>query len=258
MASTTGKRSVGRAELLRALRALRTLGRDPNRTDAVGQYIAALTGPSADDLYEKVWRDPTGRRLLEERRDLHATLSDRSYLAALSDGSLGRTYFEWTAARDFTAEGIAEAISAQVGRVLDSPEATFAARIVDMHDLWHVVNGWDSDLYGELHLLGYSYAQLGAYAWLSLAVLFNLVLVSTGRFAGIAYLNDAIHRGRKARVLAAVDWEALLPLPLDEVRRRLDIDQPQPYERLPFASFAEIQKTSPVLRALRVVLPAQR
>lgn len=255
MASKAEPRSVGRAEIHRALRALRTLGKDPNRTDAVGLYIAALTGSSAATLYAKVWRDPTGRRLLEERRDLSATLSDRTYLAALPEGSLGRVYFDWTEAREFTAEGIAQAISAQVGRVLDSPEATFAARIVDMHDLWHVVNGWDTDLYGELHLLGYSYAQLGAYAWLSLAVLFNLVLVSTGRFAGIAYLNDSIRRGRKAKVLAAVEWEALLPLPLDEVRHRLDIEEPQPYERLPFASFHEIQKTSPVLRALRAVLP---
>lgn len=31
------------------------------------------------------------------------------------------------------------------------------ARVVDMHELWHVLNGWDDDIRGELHLLGYSY-----------------------------------------------------------------------------------------------------
>jgi ubiquinone biosynthesis protein COQ4 len=219
-------------DILKAFSVLSELRKDPDRTDLVGEFIGTLTGPSADRLLRKVWSDPVGRRILEERRDLRATLADRPYLAALPEGSLGRAYFDWTATRDFTADGLAAEISNQVGRELDNPRATMAARVVAMHDLWHVLNGWDSDIFGEIHLLGYSYAQLGGWAWRILALIANSILATRGRFEGIGYLRNAIRRGRGASLLVAVDWEAMLPLPLDEVRRQLSIAAPDPYQRL--------------------------
>lgn len=253
---TTAKKRVGRADIRRALGVLRVVAQDPDRTDLIGEFIGSLTGPSADELLAKVWKDPIGRTLLEERRDLRKTLSDRDYLSSLPAGSLGRAYFDWTATRDFSADGIADAISSQVPRQLDGPGPTMAARVVDMHDLWHVVNGWDSDIYGELHLLGYSYAQLGAYAWLMLALLTNLPLVMAGRFEGVGYLRNSIRRGRKAALLTAVDWEAMLVLPLDEVRQRLGIEKPVAYRRMSFDEFKVIRERSPAYKFLRMVLPA--
>ncbi|MBK6737047.1 MAG: hypothetical protein IPG64_03685 [Haliea sp.] len=220
-------------DIVKAFGVLGELRRNPHRTDLVGDFIGRLTGPSADRLFHKVWKDPVGRRMLQERRDLRATLADRAYLSALPAGSLGRAYFDWTSTRDFTADGLAKEISRQVGRELDNPRATMGARVVDMHDLWHILNGWDSDIFGEIHLLGYSYAQLGGWAWLILGVIANSILATKGRFEGIGYLRNAMRRGRKAALLVAVDWEAMLPLPLDEVRQRLSIAPPEPYQRLP-------------------------
>jgi len=247
---------VTTADVLHAIRALGGIIRDPNRTDLIGEFIASLTGPSALQLFHAVCQDPVGKAILEEGRDLHKTLSDRVALAALPLGSLGRTYFEWTATRDFDADGIADAISGQVARDLAGPFPTMAARIVDMHDLWHVLNDWDSDIHGEIHLLGYSYAQLGGYAWLFLALLALPLLASGGRFEAPGYLRNAIRRGRRATLLVAVDWEAMLPLPLDEVRRRLNVDDPVPYRKLEFAEIERIRAKSPVIRFLQSLLPA--
>jgi ubiquinone biosynthesis protein COQ4 len=219
-------------DVLKAFATLGELSKDANRTDLVGEFIGLLTGPSADRLFHRVWCDPVGRSILQEGRDLRATLADRHYLASLPAGSLGRTYFDWTGTRDFTADGLAKEISNQVARGRTDPRSTMGARVVDMHDLWHVLNGWDSDIYGEMHLLGYSYAQLGGWAWLILGVIANLLLAVRGRFEGIAYLRNAIRRGRRAALLPAVDWEAMLPLPLDEVRARLSIPMPESYSRL--------------------------
>jgi len=245
------------ADVAHAMKALGGVIRDPDRTDLIGEFIGSLSGPSAQRVFEAVWADPVGRAILEEGRDLRATLSDREALAAMPPGSLGRAYCEWTATHAFDADGIADAVSGQIARDFADPQATLGARVVDMHDLWHVVNGWDSDIHRELHLLGYSYAQLGGWAWLILARLAVVLLASGGRREGRGYLRTAIERGRRAHLLPAADWEALLPLPLPEVRRRLGVDEPVPYRKLEFAEAAEIRAKSPVVRFLQAVLPAQ-
>ena len=140
-------------DILKAFSTLGELTKDPNRTDLIGDFIGLLSGPSSDRLLRKVWNDPMGRSILEEGPDLRATLADRTYLSSLPAGSLGRTYFDWTSTRNFTADGIAQEVSKQVGRESKDPRSNMSARVVDMHDLWHVLNGWDSDIYGEVHLL---------------------------------------------------------------------------------------------------------
>ncbi len=219
-------------DIVKAFATLGELKKDPNRTDLVGEFIGLLTGPSADRLFRDVWNDPVGRCVLQEERDLRATLADGSYLSSMPAGSLVRAYFDWTSTRDFTADGLAKEISNQVVRGRKDARSTMGTRVVDMHDLWHVLNGWDSDIFGEMHLLGYSYAQLGGWAWLILGLIANSILATRGRFEGIGYLRNAIRRGRRATLLVAVDWEAMLPLPLEEVRSQLSIPHPESYRKL--------------------------
>jgi len=228
----TDKGWVHPRDIVKAFATLGALKKDPNRTDLVGEFIGLLTGPSADRLFRRVWLDPVGRAILQEGRDLRTTLADRPYLSSLPTGSLGRTYFEWTSKRDFTADGLAQEISNRVARGRSDPRSVMGTRVVDMHDLWHVLNGWDSDIYGEIHLLGYSYAQLGGWAWLILGLIANSILATRGRFEGIGYLRNAIRRGRRATLLVAVDWEAMLPRPLEDVRCQLSIPHPEAYQKL--------------------------
>ena len=47
-------------------------------------------------------------------------------------------------------------------------------------------------------------------------------------------------RGRRAGLLPAADWEALLELPLDDVRRRLGIDDPPDYGEVYGGEAAEL------------------
>ncbi|MFT4613001.1 MAG: ubiquinone biosynthesis protein COQ4 [Bacteroidia bacterium] len=240
----TDKGWVHPRDVVKAFATLGELSKDSKRTDLVGEFIGLLTGPSADRLFRKVWHDPVGHSILQEGRDLRATLADRTYLSSLPAGSLGLAYFDWTSTRDFTADGLAEVISNQVGRETKDPRSTMSARVVDMHDLWHVLNGWDSDIFGEMHLLGYSYAQLGGWAWLILALIANAILATLGRFEGLGYLRNSVRRGRKATLLVAVDWEAMLPLPLEEVRRQLSISDPDHYRKLPDEEVDALRKRS--------------
>ena len=47
-------------------------------------------------------------------------------------------------------------------------------------------------------------------------------------------------RGRKAKWIVGADWEALLALPLDEVRRRYDIGEPPVYQAVRTAAAPDL------------------
>jgi len=232
-----------RRNLKAALQAIEALGADPDRTDAVGDLLANTGGKACRNLFRRVIEDPEGRRILMERRNLLKALADREHLSQLPLGTLGRDYYEWTAARGFTATELAEFVDRR-DRSFPSEAHVFDARIVDMHDLWHVLGGWGSDLYGEMHLLGCSYAQLRNPGWLIMGVLFNLTLASVGRVEGIGYFARAWAIGYRAKLLVGVDWEHMLTLPTAEVRRLVGMPEPKPYRKLDRDEWQQLQARS--------------
>ena len=242
-----------RRNLLGALRALEALGEDPDRTDAVGDLIANTGAEASRKLFRRVLADPEARRGLEERRDLLKALADRERLAKLPVGTLGRDYYEWTEARGFTAAELAAFVDRR-DRSFLSEAHVFDARIVDMHDLWHVLGGWGSDLHGEMHLAGCSYAQLGNAGWLILGVLFNLTLLSVGRAEGVFYFGRAFAIGSRAKTLTGVDWERLLNLPTAEVRRIVGMPEPRPYRKLEREEWTQLRERSPFFHAMKRII----
>ena len=101
-----------------------------------------------------------------------------------------------------------------------------------MHDLWHVVTGYGTDLIGELALIAFTNVQLPSRAF--------RMLVTLGRFFNEfklpgtrALVGDAERRAREAVWLPAQDWEALLERPLDEIRETLRVGPPPSYTKLP-------------------------
>ena len=207
---------------LDAWRALRELLRNPDDTKQVFKIIDALSGRSGERMFERFRRTEVGARILEERRSLLKTLTDREALLALPEGSLGRAYAEFTAREQISADGLVEA-SVEGGRRLDFGEQRrlLGERLRDMHDLWHVVTGYGRDLVGEASLLAFSYAQTR-----NRGVGF-IVLIAWLKARGPEgrpfrrLIRDGYRRGRQAAWLPGADWEALLARPLDEVRREL-------------------------------------
>ena len=62
-----------------------------------------MAGPALQSQYERFRARPEGRRLLVQRPDLRAALSDREALADLPDGSFGRAYLDFTGRYRFDA-----------------------------------------------------------------------------------------------------------------------------------------------------------
>jgi|HubBroStandDraft_1064217.scaffolds.fasta_scaffold00015_80 ubiquinone biosynthesis protein COQ4 len=228
-----------------ALRALRALFREGGDTKQVFIIGDALRGRSGERAFERFRRSGVGRAVLAEKRSLLAVLSDRARMAALPVGSLGRTYHDFMAVEDLSADGLVEAAKAAGVTAPSDEQRIFRERNRDQHDLHHVTTGYGRDPLGEICLLTFGYAQTRNRGMGIIAL--------AGAFKGArafpkqpiwAAVRQAYRHGRAAATLVEQDWEALLPQSLETVRRRLAIQEPTLYQRI-----------SAALRSGEAVLP---
>ncbi len=216
---------------LEALRALRALARDPDDTGQVFKIVAALSGDTQGRMVRRLKASETGRRLLSERRVLSAALADRERLLALPENSLGRAYLAFCDRHGITAQGLVEASEQGDFSDRSADERFVAAHMRDAHDLWHVVAGYQTDLIGEASVLALTVAQTKN-PGIALIVALAYLRHNGEHRHGRPLLRQAFARGRRAAYMPAVDWEALLPRPLDEVRRELNLGDPPSYRPL--------------------------
>jgi len=229
-----------RRDWRRAWRALRLLIEDPQRTEQVFEIFEALDGPADARMPLRFAEDPRGKRLLRKRPDLLSVLTDRSTLAALPEGTLGRAYAEFMTHGELSAQGLAEADRARPGRPAEPPgDGPLSAgdrdhdrdwigdRLRDAHDLWHVVTGYGMDEAGEAALLAFTHAQLGNLGMALVALAAAVRGPKDWRLSWQRYLARAWWRGRRARWLATVPWEAWLERPLVCVQRDLRVEAPE-------------------------------
>lgn len=210
-----------------AWRALKALLKNPEETEHVFTIVRALSGKTLLRGYNRFTATATGRAILDERRDLVAVLSDRDYLRSLPQGSLGQRYLAFVEREDLTADGLVEA-SRREQPPLNPNFARYAARLRDMHDLWHVTCGYGRDVAGEVCLLAFTMAQTRN-PGLALIVLAGTLRIA--RSAGVSIVPAvaaAFRSGRRAAWLPAADWERLLAVPLEEVRAELNVHEPVP------------------------------
>jgi len=96
----------------------------------------------------------------------------------------------------------------------------------DMHDLTHTLTGYGRDPLGELCLLAFLYSHTGNLGMALIVLMgFSRLQSSAQRKAVI----EAWRHGRKARWFTDMDWEAMLPQPLDALRARFHVMKPDAY-----------------------------
>lgn len=213
-----------------AWRALKALIANPEDTTQVFKIMKALTGKSLFKQYQRFKSQPDGKRILMEKRDLIDTLKDRDALLKLPEGSLGRTYVEFMIREGITAEGLIEASEESYTEFQDKDLERYTMRTREMHDLWHVVTGYGRDGLGEVCVVAFSYAQTKSLGFAAIALMgawnFNRLFPGNGIFPA---MWQAYRIGRKAAWFPGLDWEALMEMPLDNVRAMLNIPTPTKY-----------------------------
>lgn len=210
----------------KARHALQALLRNPDDTAKVFEILEALRGGSPERTLRRFRRSPTGQKLLERRESLRSRLDDRERLSGLPAGSVGRAYLAFMDREGITADGLMQA--SQASRPEDDPDLRWLEeRLVDSHDLWHVVTGYHGDLIGEISLLAFSFAQTGSKG-VGLIVTVGFL---RGKERGVRrQILRGLYRGLSSEWLPAVVWEDMLSRPLAEVRRELRVGEPASYE----------------------------
>ena len=217
----------------RALRALRELLANPDRTEKAFEVFLAIDGDQEERAFRRFLAQPSALRLLAERPCLLSRLSDRAGLAALPAGTFGRGYLDYLDRTGFAPDGLLkvkaelETHAQSIGEEiipLDPVREWYRQRSILSHDLWHVLTDYGTDGLGEATLLAFSLAQMPGRAN-------RLLVVGAGVRGtvecGIGLVPDlyrAWRRGRRAAWLNALPYEALLAEPLEDVRRMARIE----------------------------------
>jgi ubiquinone biosynthesis protein COQ4 len=215
-----------------ALRAVRRLMDNGEDTQQVFLLIEALRGKTTLRQCARFRQTETGQAVLGEKRRLLDRLSDRAALAALTEGSLGRCYYDFMAAESLSAEGLVEL--SKVARPPTPDHVTlFRERNREMHDLLHVVTGYGRDPLGEACLVAFSFAQTGLKG-------FALIALYAARKIARSCPDQPVRRavfegyrhGRSAGWLPGADWEALLSQPVETIRAQFAVKPPIYYQTI--------------------------
>ena len=214
-----------------ALRALKNLINDPEKTDQVFVVIKAMSGNSLEKTFVRFSKTETGRKILSENRILLTTLLDRESLQTHDAETLGHAYLGFVEREQLSADGLVEA--SQLEDKIEEPTfRLFGERMRDQHDLWHVTTGYGRDTFGEACLLAFTYAQTGNRG-LGIIALAGMLKLQKALGSGVRKaMWQAYKAGKRAAWLPQQDWETLLSQPLEEVQQQLRIAPPEVYREV--------------------------
>lgn len=218
-----------------AMRSMARLVQNPQATDEVFVIIRALSGDAVNRGYQRFAATAHAKEILNSEKSLLDVLADRDSLRDLPMGSLGQSYLAFMEAGNITAEGLKEAseVSDAHSEYIEPNLRTYALRLRDQHDLWHVLTGFGRDVAGEACLLAFTYAQTGnrGIGFIGLVGAIKLRGVFGRRF--FSSMWQAYQMGRRTQWLPGQPWEQLLSTPLQQVREDLGVTEPDRYTSLP-------------------------
>jgi ubiquinone biosynthesis protein Coq4 len=153
-------------------------------------------------------------------------------LAARPAGSLAREFHDLIVDNGFDLEVLdRDALGLEK---LPPTLAYLNARILQCHDLWHLVGGYSQTALHEVAISGFQLGQLGHH-YSSVFLGMVLARVAFERPEGGPLMLDTIlsgwAHGRRTPPLVGVDWPAVWDRPLAEVRAKLGVaayDSPYP------------------------------
>lgn len=222
-----GDRYRVRVNIPRALACSKGLVNPVKNHEQFLELVFALSGPGFQRSYERFLESSDGRRLLRERPNVVEALTDTERLQACPKGSLGHAYLDFMSQNRLDAglyDGTYHDLPAIAERLgWDDDFHYVVHRGIALHDVMHVLGGYGPDVGGEFGVIGFTHGQVDGWVTGGTIAVIMLAPVGVPRRDRLRYWRESVARGRRADVLFAVPYEAMLNDPIDEVRRRLGI-----------------------------------
>lgn len=168
--------------------------------------------------------NPVAREMLEDR--YLSPLPDRNHLASLPQGSLGREYERYLADNDLDPNLLRESAFIEAHTTRGEDVGYLAERGFQLHDLFHVLTGFDTTPLGEVRVVSFSVAQVPA-PYPAMIIASRPLQMVLYKPQLLPVVMDAVTEGwalgRRAKPLMGVHWEDLWESPLTDLRREYDL-----------------------------------
>jgi ubiquinone biosynthesis protein COQ4 len=172
-------------------RALFDLISDPDDTTRVFVLGLLVSRKSYPQLLARITTDDRGARMLRERPAIDKAHVDFERLRTLPASTLGGAYVRYLDEKNLDPDLFQEPPG------LPEVPSYIAKRMRQVHDLWHVLTGYDTDVKGELALQAFTWAQTDATSAM-LVTFGGLARFGFGDRGLFVRVLDAYRRGRKA------------------------------------------------------------
>ncbi|HIF98798.1 MAG TPA: hypothetical protein EYQ54_17570, partial [Myxococcales bacterium] len=167
---------------------------------------------------------PVAEEMLKER--YLSPVPDTDYLSSLAEGSLGREFARYLCDNNLDVNLLRESAFIDAHRARGDEVGYLAERGFQLHDLFHVLTGYDTTPLGEVRVVSFTVAQIPAP--------YPAMIIATRPLQMVLYkpellpiVMDAVTEGwalgRRAKPLIGVHWEEYWDHPLSDLRQAYDL-----------------------------------
>lgn len=220
---------------VKAWRHFQNLLKDKENTEEVFHIFESLPWRNLRPSAESFLRSERGQTLRLKESHLPAILDDHAALREMPAGSLAHAYCDFMEREGLTAQGLVDEFDkfASKREQFDDQFRWYLNRMRDVHDMLHVLTGYGRDALGEACVLAFTYSQQPSPAHLFIGYMAGLnINKQTRRSAPVLRaVREGQKLGKACPRLCEQSIADLLPLPIEEVRRRLNITPAVHYHR---------------------------
>lgn len=219
----------------KAWRNFRELVKDKEDTSKVTPIFEALPWRGVYDAALSFLKSERGQEIRRKEPSLMRLLDDHAALRKMPQGSLAHVYCDFMEREGLSAHGLVDELDKDrpLDFYWDDQVTWYFNRMRDTHDLMHILSGFGRDALGEQCVLAFTYSQQPSPAHLFLGYAGGIEIAKhkTVKVPVFRAVREAQKMGKACPRLVEMAITDLLPLPIEEVRARLNIAQPSYYQQ---------------------------
>jgi len=221
---------------VKAWRHFSNVRKDKEQTDEIIGVFDALPWRAAAESASSFLRSSQGQAIYQSEPYLPDILDDHIALRQTPKGSFAHAYCDFMEREGLSAAGLVAATgNDRNGQPLFNDGVEwYNDRLRDIHDILHILTGYERDPLGEQCLLAYLFHQRPSLGHLAISTAGTLLMkVQLKTEAPILRALFEAHRhGRLCTRIVEQSIREILPLPLTEVRERYNVPEPLWYKKV--------------------------